>query len=90
MAMPLTAATQQSQKRLNSDFYVEGFATTFGTPYLMYEFKDKDVIIRTDNNEVETDSYGNPYHKLISPLFAGIFNPQIHKIRKPFLIAYKM
>lgn len=38
--------------------------------YLMYEFKDKDVIIRTDNNEVETDSYGNPYHKLISPLFA--------------------
>ena len=37
MTMPLTAATQQSQKRLNSDYYVEGFATTFNQPYLMYE-----------------------------------------------------
>ena len=37
MITPLTAANQQSQKRLNSDYYVEGFATTFDTPYLMYE-----------------------------------------------------
>lgn len=37
MITPLTAATQQIHKRLNTNYYVEGYATTFDTPYLMYE-----------------------------------------------------
>jgi len=35
-AMSLLLPT--TQKRLNSEFYVEGFATTFNSPYLIYEF----------------------------------------------------
>lgn len=37
MVQPLRLA--EGQKRLQSDFYVEGYATTFGTPYLMYEWE---------------------------------------------------
>lgn len=37
MIMPLTAATQQSQKRFDTDYYAEGYATTFNSPYFMYE-----------------------------------------------------
>jgi len=28
----------QTAKRINSDFYVEGFATTFNTPYMVWEY----------------------------------------------------
>ena len=35
-AMSLLPATEN--KRLQSDFYVEGFATTFNKPYVLYEF----------------------------------------------------
>lgn len=38
MIFPLSAATQAAAKRINSDFYVEGYATTFDKPYLLYEF----------------------------------------------------
>lgn len=31
--------TPTNQKRLNSDYYVEGLATTFGTPYVLYEYE---------------------------------------------------
>lgn len=34
MMIPLTIP---SEKRIESDFYVEGYATTFDKPYLMYE-----------------------------------------------------
>lgn len=34
--LPLNLTTQ-SQKRIESDYYVEGFATTFDDPYTMYE-----------------------------------------------------
>lgn len=36
-AMSLLAPTQE--KRLQSDFYVEGFATTFDRPYELYEYE---------------------------------------------------
>lgn len=36
MALPLTAAVKQ--KRLDTDFYAEGFATTFDSPYCLYDF----------------------------------------------------
>lgn len=38
LAAPLTA--QAAAKRIQTDFYVEGYATTFDAPYLLYEFKD--------------------------------------------------
>lgn len=40
VAAPLsvTAATNQ----FNSDYYIEGYATTFDTPYVLYEFEDGD------------------------------------------------
>jgi len=37
MALPLTAAAG-AVKRFESDNYVEGFATTFGIPYMIWEF----------------------------------------------------
>lgn len=36
MMLPLTAA--QTEKRFDSDYYVEGFATTFNKPYELYEY----------------------------------------------------
>lgn len=38
LAAPLSA--QQAGKRFDSDCYVEGYATTFNDPYLLYEFED--------------------------------------------------
>ena len=35
MVLPLQVPT--SQKRIDSDYYVEGFATTFNKPYLLFE-----------------------------------------------------
>lgn len=35
MILPLQIPT--SEKRIDSDYYVEGFATTFNKPYLLYE-----------------------------------------------------
>lgn len=40
VAAPLSAAA--AVKQFNSDYYVEGYATTFGTPYVLYEFEDGD------------------------------------------------
>ena len=37
MVQPLSIVTQ-STKRIDTDFYVEGYATTFDTPYLLYEY----------------------------------------------------
>ena len=36
MSLPLSAAGQT--KRIDSSFYVEGYATTFNKPYLLYEY----------------------------------------------------
>lgn len=38
LAAPLTAGA--AEKRIQTDFYVEGYATTFNVPYLLYEFED--------------------------------------------------
>ncbi len=35
-ALPLMVPNQQ--KRIESDFYVEGYATTFNDPYMLYEY----------------------------------------------------
>lgn len=38
LTAPLSAAAQT--KRINTNYYVEGYATTFDKPYLLYEFED--------------------------------------------------
>lgn len=38
LAAPLTAQT--ATKRIDTEYYVEGYATTFDKPYLLYEFED--------------------------------------------------
>lgn len=39
--------------------------------YLMFEFKDKEIYITDDNGDIEVDNLGNPYTKLVSPIFAS-------------------
>jgi len=58
MTQPLFASLQE--KRFDSDYYVEGFATTFNTPYLMYEWDgvkyyeviDRHALIDADLSDV--------------------------------------
>lgn len=38
LAAPLSA--QAATKRIDTEYYVEGYATTFDKPYLLYEFED--------------------------------------------------
>lgn len=38
MIQPLSLLTTGKQKRIESEHYVEGYATTFNSPYLLYEF----------------------------------------------------
>lgn len=37
MAMPLTAVGEGVSKRFDTDYYVEGYASTFNDPYLLFE-----------------------------------------------------
>jgi len=58
MTQPLFAST--NEKRFESDHYVEGFATTFDTPYLMYEWDgvkyyeviDRGALVGADMSDV--------------------------------------
>ena len=48
-AMPMLAPTTNN-RRFDTDFYVEGFATTFDDPYVLYEYDGiqyKEVIDRS-------------------------------------------
>lgn len=38
LAAPLSV--QEATKRIDTEYYVEGYATTFDKPYLLYEFED--------------------------------------------------
>jgi HK97 family phage prohead protease len=50
MALPLATAPGVATKRFDSDFYVEGFATTFDTPYVLYEYDGIQVFEVVDRN----------------------------------------
>ena len=39
-ALSAPLSVQAAEKRIDTDFYVEGYATTFDSPYLLYEFED--------------------------------------------------
>ena len=38
MFQPLMIPQGTTEKRFDTDYYVEGFATTFNKPYVMYEY----------------------------------------------------
>ena len=60
MVLPLTAAPKKATKRFDSEFYVEGYATTFNKPYLLYEFDgvqyfeviDRNALVDADMSDV--------------------------------------
>lgn len=61
MQLPLSTQTGQTDsKRIDSTYYVEGYATTFDTPYLLYEYDgvsyyeiiDRNAIIGADMSDV--------------------------------------
>lgn len=49
MAQPLAVATAET-KKFDTDFYVEGFATTFNQPYMLYEYDDVQFYEEIDRN----------------------------------------
>lgn len=49
MSLPLSVATGAT-KRIDSEFYVEGFATTFETPYVLYEYDGVQYFEVVDRN----------------------------------------
>lgn len=50
MILPLSAAAKTATKRIESDFYVEGYATTFNKPYVLYEFDGVQYFEVVDRN----------------------------------------
>lgn len=71
MASPLEAMATGTEKRLNSDYYVEGFATTFDSPYVLYEYDgiqvkevvDRNALAQADLSDVimQYDHYGTVF-----------------------------
>lgn len=53
MALPLATAATGAAKRFDSEEYVEGFATTFGTPYLLYEYEGMQFFEVVDRNALD-------------------------------------
>ena len=53
MALPLATAATGAAKRLDTDFYVEGFATTFNTPYVLYEYEGMQFFEVVDRNALD-------------------------------------
>lgn len=39
-ALPAPLTVQAASKRIDTEYYIEGYATTFDKPYLLYEFED--------------------------------------------------
>ena len=86
--LPLTIAAG-TEKRLQSEFYVEGYATTFDKPYLLYEYDGvkyyemiaRDALVGADISDVimQYDHRGNVLARLsnntlgIEPRGDGLF-----------------
>ena len=51
LAAPLSA--QAAAKRIETDFYVEGYATTFESPYLLYEIEGTKFYERIDAHALD-------------------------------------
>lgn len=53
MALPLATAAAGATKRFDTEEYVEGFATTFNTPYLLYEYDGIQFFEVVDRNALD-------------------------------------
>lgn len=53
MVLPLATAATGAAKRFDTDFYVEGFATTFDTPYVLYEYEGMQFFEVVDRNALD-------------------------------------
>ena len=53
MIQPLSLLTAGKEKRIDSEFYVEGFATTFNSPYLLYEWDGIQFFEVVDRNALD-------------------------------------
>lgn len=53
MALPLATAATGAAKRFDTEYYVEGFATTFDTPYLLYEYEGMQFFEEVDRNALD-------------------------------------
>lgn len=53
MALPLATAATGAAKRFDTEYYVEGFATTFDTPYLLYEHEGMQFFEVVDRNALD-------------------------------------
>lgn len=51
--IPLATVEEQGEKRIQSDYYVEGFATTFNDPYLLYEVDGVKIYEMVDARALE-------------------------------------
>lgn len=52
-AIVLPLQTQATNKRIDTDYYVEGYATTFDEPYLLYEIDGIKYYEKIDRNALE-------------------------------------
>lgn len=52
LTLPLMTVSDNS-KRLNSDFYIEGYATTFNSPYLLYDYNGVKVYEQVDRHALD-------------------------------------
>ena len=52
-AMSLLLPNQSTEKRLPSDFYVEGYATTFNDPYVLYEYDGVKYMEQIDRHALD-------------------------------------
>lgn len=86
---PLAPVSTGSEKRFESDYYVEGYASTFNDPYMLYKFGDveywevidPDAFRDCDMSDVifQFDHNGRPYARqsndtlLVEPQLHGLF-----------------
>ena len=52
-AIVLPLQTQETNKRIDTDYYVEGYATTFDEPYLLYEIDGIKYYEKIDRNALK-------------------------------------
>lgn len=83
---PLAPVSQGAEKRFDSDYYVEGYASTFNDPYMLYEFGgtefweviEQDAFRDCDMSDVifQYDHSGRVYARQSNSTL--VIEPQLH------------
>ena len=53
MITPLAIPKPETRKRIDSDYYVEGYATTFNDPYVLWDFGDTQYYEQIDRHAID-------------------------------------